>query len=55
MEPRVHQRREGWTRRRAVVAGAGAAMLATGLGALRSTRRAGAQAVLGDQRAGLLV
>jgi hypothetical protein len=45
MDSRVHQRKDGWTRRRAIVTGAGAIALTAGLGALRSTPRAGAQAV----------
>jgi hypothetical protein len=42
MEPRGQQRDEGWSRRR-TVAGAGAAVLAAGLGALRSAHPASAQ------------
>src|SRR5262249_5381452 len=44
MEPRGQQRYEGWTRRR-TVAGAGAAMIAAGIGALRPGARAGAQII----------
>ncbi len=45
MEPRDGHQQRGWSRRRAVVAGAGAAMLAAGVGALRPSNRAGAQLV----------
>ncbi|HEY7036933.1 MAG TPA: post-COAP-1 domain-containing protein [Thermomicrobiales bacterium] len=44
MEPRGERRYEGWTRRR-TVAGAGAAVLAAGFGALRAVQPAGAQII----------
>lgn len=45
MEPRKEVGREGWSRRRALVTGAGAAFVAAGLGAIRPNGRASAQIV----------
>src|SRR6187549_75004 len=45
MEPRGKQGNRGWSRRRAMAIGAGAAMAAAGIGAIHPAGRAGAQVV----------
>jgi hypothetical protein len=45
MEPRNGHQDRGWSRRRAMVAGASAAIVAAGIGAIRPANRAGAQVV----------
>jgi hypothetical protein len=45
MEPRDGHQHRSWSRRRAVVAGAGAAIVAAGIGAIRPAKQAGAQVV----------
>src|SRR5688572_19363766 len=45
MEPRDGHQQRGWSRRRAMAAGAGAAIVAAGIGAIRPANRAGAQVV----------